>query len=147
MKIKTSLCAGAALGVFALAIAGGAAAQDTTTAWKGAPQWTNDDVQFKVRGRILLDYVYQDVDRAAPLARADHAAVAAVARRGPVGQQRRLDPAGAAGRHVHGRGRRRAVRLGRRGTRARARPRHGRLARADHPAQPVEEKVSRGNAA
>ena len=68
MKIKTSLCAGAALGVFALAIAGGAAAQDTTTAWKGAPQWTNDDVQFKVRGRILLDYVYQDVDRAAPLA-------------------------------------------------------------------------------
>ena len=56
MKIKTSLCAGAALGVFA--IAGAAAAQDTTTAWKGAPQWTNDDVQFKVRGRVLLDTVF-----------------------------------------------------------------------------------------
>lgn len=63
MTIKTSLCAGAALGVFALAIAGGAQAQDTTTAWKGAPQWTNDDVQFKVRGRILLDAVFEDVDR------------------------------------------------------------------------------------
>ena len=61
MKIKTSLCAGAALGVFA--IAGAAAAQDTTTAWKGAPQWTNDDVQFKVRGRVLLDTVFEDVDR------------------------------------------------------------------------------------
>ena len=32
MKINTSLCAGAALGVIALAIAGGAQAQDTTTA-------------------------------------------------------------------------------------------------------------------
>ena len=67
MKIRTSLCAGAALSVFVLA-ASAAQAQDTTVAWKGAPQWTNDDVQFKVRGRILLDYVYQDVDRAAPLA-------------------------------------------------------------------------------
>lgn len=67
MKIKTSLCAGAALGVCMLA-ATAASAQDTTVAWKGAPQWTNDDVQFKVRGRILLDYVYQDVDRTAPLA-------------------------------------------------------------------------------
>lgn len=62
MKIKTSLCAGAALGAFLLG-ASAAQAQDTTVAWKGAPQWTNDDVQFKVRGRILLDYVYQDVKR------------------------------------------------------------------------------------
>ena len=68
MKINTSLCAGAALSVLAFAFAGGAAAQDTSTAWKGAPQWTNDDVQFKVRGRVLLDYVHQDVDRVAPLA-------------------------------------------------------------------------------
>ncbi|HQN52446.1 MAG TPA: porin, partial [Phenylobacterium sp.] len=45
-----------------------ASAQDTTVAWKGAPQWTNDDVQFKVRGRLLIDYVFQDVDRVAPLA-------------------------------------------------------------------------------
>jgi len=62
MTSKTSLCAGMALSVAMLA-AGAASAQDTTTAWKGAPQWTNDDVQFKVRGRILIDYVYQDVDR------------------------------------------------------------------------------------
>jgi phosphate-selective porin OprO/OprP len=64
MNSKTSLCAGAAFGVMlALGAAAGAQAQETTTAWKGAPQWTNDDVQFKVRGRILIDYVYQDVKR------------------------------------------------------------------------------------
>lgn len=62
MTIRTSLCAGAALSVFVLA-AGAAQAQDTTAAWKGAPQWTNDDVQFKVRGRVLLDAVFEDVDR------------------------------------------------------------------------------------
>lgn len=62
MTLKTSLCAGAALGV-SLLVAGAACAQDTTVAWKGAPQWTNDDVQFKVRGRLLVDYVYQDVNR------------------------------------------------------------------------------------
>lgn len=62
MKIRTSLCAGAALSVFVLA-ASAAQAQDTTVAWKGAPQWTNDDVQFKVRGRVLLDAVFEDVDR------------------------------------------------------------------------------------
>jgi phosphate-selective porin OprO/OprP len=67
MTIKTALCAGTALCVSLLA-AGAASAQDTTVAWKGAPQWTNDDVQFKVRGRLLLDYVYQDVKRDAPLA-------------------------------------------------------------------------------
>ncbi len=67
MNIKTALCAGAALCVSALA-ATAASAQDTTVAWKGAPQWTNDDVQFKVRGRLLIDYVFQDVDRVAPLA-------------------------------------------------------------------------------
>ncbi|WP_421933215.1 OprO/OprP family phosphate-selective porin [Phenylobacterium sp.] len=67
MTFKTSLCAGMALSVAMLA-AGAASAQDTTTAWKGAPQWTNDDVQFKVRGRLLIDYVYQDVKRDAPLA-------------------------------------------------------------------------------
>lgn len=67
MTIKTSLCAGAALCVSLLA-AGAASAQDTTVAWKGAPQWTNDDVTFKVRGRLLIDYVFQDVNRQAPLA-------------------------------------------------------------------------------
>lgn len=68
MKTKTSLFGGAGVAMFvALGLCSAAHAQDTTTAWKGAPQWTNDDVQFKVRGRILIDYVYQDVKRDAPL--------------------------------------------------------------------------------
>lgn len=62
MKLNTSLCAGAALGVLLLG-ATAAQAQDTTTAWKGAPQWTNDTLTFKVRGRVYEDYVYQKVDR------------------------------------------------------------------------------------
>lgn len=66
MKNKIALCAGAALCVSMLG-ATAASAQDTTVAWKGSPQWTNDDVQFKVRGRILIDYVYQDVNRISPL--------------------------------------------------------------------------------
>ena len=66
MTFKTSLCAGAALCVSFLA-AGAASAQDTTVAWRGSPQWTNDDVQFKVRGRLLVDYVFQDVNRQSPL--------------------------------------------------------------------------------
>jgi phosphate-selective porin OprO/OprP len=69
MKTQTALLAGAAAGALAaLSLAGAAQAQETATAWKGAPQWTNDDVQFKVRGRILLDYVYQDVNREGALA-------------------------------------------------------------------------------
>ena len=63
MKINTSLCAGAALGVIALAIAGGAQAQETTTAWKGAPLFQNDTLTFKVRGRVYEDFVHQEVDR------------------------------------------------------------------------------------
>lgn len=64
MRIKTSLVSGAALGVMLACGLGVAAhAQDNTTAWKGAPQWSNDDVYFKVRGRILLDAVFQDVKR------------------------------------------------------------------------------------
>ncbi|MDO8380026.1 OprO/OprP family phosphate-selective porin [Phenylobacterium sp.] len=62
MTFKTSLCAGVALSVAMLA-AGAANAQDTTVAWKGAPQWTNDTLTFKVRGRTYFDYIYQDVDR------------------------------------------------------------------------------------
>jgi phosphate-selective porin OprO/OprP len=68
MKLKTSLLGGAALGMsLALGLTASASAQDTTVAWKGAPQWTNDDVQFKVRGRLLIDYVFQDVERVSPL--------------------------------------------------------------------------------
>ncbi len=64
MKTKTSLLSGAGVGVMlALGLGASANAQDTTVAWKGAPQWTNDDVQFKVRGRILLDAVWEDVNR------------------------------------------------------------------------------------
>ena len=64
MRNKTSLVSGAALGVMLACGLGVAAhAQDTTVAWKGAPQWTNDDVYFKVRGRILVDGVFQDVTR------------------------------------------------------------------------------------
>jgi phosphate-selective porin OprO/OprP len=64
MRNKTSLVCGAALGVMLACGLGVAAhAQDNTVAWKGAPQWTNDDVYFKVRGRILLDGVFQDVTR------------------------------------------------------------------------------------
>jgi phosphate-selective porin OprO/OprP len=55
MRNKTSLACG---------LGAAAHAQDNTVAWKGAPQWTNDDVYFKVRGRILLDAVFQDVDKA-----------------------------------------------------------------------------------
>jgi len=67
MRNKTSLVSGAALGVMLACGLGVAAhAQDTTVAWKGAPQWTNDDVYFKVRGRILLDAVFQDVERDGP---------------------------------------------------------------------------------
>ncbi len=67
MRNKTSLVCGAALGVMLACGLGVAAhAQDNTVAWKGAPQWTNDDVYFKVRGRVLLDGVFQDVDRDAP---------------------------------------------------------------------------------
>lgn len=64
MRNKTSLVSGAALGVMLACGLGVAAhAQDNTTAWKGAPQWSNDDVYFKVRGRILVDAVFQDVKR------------------------------------------------------------------------------------
>ena len=56
MKTKTSLRAGAGLGALMTFGAFGAAhAQDTTTAWKGAPQWTNDDVQFKVRENDVFE--------------------------------------------------------------------------------------------
>jgi phosphate-selective porin OprO and OprP len=64
MRNKTSLVCGAALGaMLACGLGVAAHAQDTTTAWKGAPQWTNDDVYFKVRGRVLLDAVFQDIDK------------------------------------------------------------------------------------
>jgi phosphate-selective porin OprO/OprP len=64
MNTKTSLVCGSALGaLMALALASGATAQETTTAWKGAPQFQNDSFTFKVRGRAYIDAVNQDVDR------------------------------------------------------------------------------------
>jgi phosphate-selective porin OprO/OprP len=60
---KTTLLGGAALAVLAaLGAAAPAAAQETAITWKGAPQFQNEDVTFKVRGRIYYDYVFQDVD-------------------------------------------------------------------------------------
>lgn len=64
MTMKTSLVSGAALGALAaLALASGAQAQETKTSWKGAPQFQNDSLTFKVRGRVYMDAVNQDVDR------------------------------------------------------------------------------------
>lgn len=64
MKTKTTLVCGSALGaLMALALASGAQAQETTTAWKGAPQFQNDSLTFKVRGRVYMDLVSQEVDR------------------------------------------------------------------------------------
>jgi phosphate-selective porin OprO/OprP len=67
MSTKTSLVAGSALGVaLALGLGVSAQAQDMSYKWSGAPQFSNDDVMFKFRGRILVDYVGQDVDRDGP---------------------------------------------------------------------------------
>ena len=67
MSIKTSLVAGSALGVaLALGLGVAAQAQDMAYKWSGAPQFSNDDASFKFRGRILVDYVNQDVERAGP---------------------------------------------------------------------------------
>ncbi|HEY8615505.1 OprO/OprP family phosphate-selective porin [Phenylobacterium sp.] len=64
MTTRTSLIGGAAAGVLLVLAAGQAQAQDTTVQWRGAPQWANDSLTFKVRGRVYQDYIYQDVDRA-----------------------------------------------------------------------------------
>lgn len=62
---KSTLLGGVALGAtLFLGVCGSAQAQDLNVGWKGAPEFTNDDAQFKVRGRILLDYVNEDIDRA-----------------------------------------------------------------------------------
>ncbi len=67
MSTKTSLVAGSALGVaLALGLGVAAQAQDMTYKWSGAPQFSNDDVSFKFRGRILVDYVAQDVNKEGP---------------------------------------------------------------------------------
>jgi phosphate-selective porin OprO/OprP len=66
MRIKSILLGGAALSL-ALGLGVSAQAQDLTTKWKGAPEFSNDDVSFKVRGRLLVDAVFQDVDRAGTL--------------------------------------------------------------------------------
>lgn len=64
-----SLLSGAALGlVLSLAAGAPALAQDappaTTITWKGAPEFSWGEFTFKPRGRVYLDYVGQDVDRA-----------------------------------------------------------------------------------
>ncbi len=67
MKTKTSLIGGAAAGIaLAIGAAATAQAQETTITWPGAPRFTNDQNQFKFRGRILVDSVFQDFDRTDP---------------------------------------------------------------------------------
>lgn len=60
---RKTLIAGAAALALTLGFGATAQAQDTATTWKGAPQFQNDSSVFKVRGRILIDAVMQDVDR------------------------------------------------------------------------------------
>src|SRR4051812_40718172 len=64
MKTKTSLIGGGgAGGMLALAMGASAPPPDTTPAREGGPPRSKDDVYFKVRGRLLVDYVYQDIKR------------------------------------------------------------------------------------
>jgi phosphate-selective porin OprO and OprP len=64
MTKKTSLLGGAGLGgLLALSLGASAQAQDTTIQWRGAPQFNNDTLTFKVRGRVYQDFVHQKVDR------------------------------------------------------------------------------------
>ena len=66
IQISRLACGAAAGALMALGMGAAAQAQDTGITWAGAPRFANDDVQFKVRGRILVDAVFQDVDRQAP---------------------------------------------------------------------------------
>ena len=66
--LKGQLVAGAAMSmVLALGLGTAAHAQEMAVKWKGAPEFSNDDVSFKMRGRFLMDAVFQDVDRAGTL--------------------------------------------------------------------------------
>lgn len=46
--------------------AGAAQAQETGITWKGAPQFSNDGLTFKVRGRVYYDVLSQETDFANP---------------------------------------------------------------------------------
>lgn len=65
MTSKKSLLFAAAAAAMMMGAAGVAQAQETTTSWKGAPQFSNDGLTFKVRGRVYQDVIFQDVDREA----------------------------------------------------------------------------------
>jgi len=62
---KIALFTAAAAASLTIMGAGAAQAQDTV-AWKGAPQFANDTLTFKVRGRVYYDVVSQDVNFANP---------------------------------------------------------------------------------
>lgn len=66
---QNSLLAGAALAAVLPLAAGPALAQTapTSSAWKGAPEYSWGDFTIKPRGRVFADYVSQDVDRAVGL--------------------------------------------------------------------------------
>jgi phosphate-selective porin OprO/OprP len=63
--MRSKLFGAASAGVLlALALSATAQAQETSIGWKGAPQFQNDSLTFKVRGRVYTDYVFQEVDGA-----------------------------------------------------------------------------------
>ena len=65
-----TLLAGAALAAALSLTAGPVLAQAAQTAggaWRGAPEFTWGDFTIKPRGRVFVDYVDQDVDRAVGL--------------------------------------------------------------------------------
>lgn len=63
---KTTLLGAACVGVLALTLGATAQAQETSTSWKGAPQFQNDSLTFKVRGRVYYDVISQEQDFANP---------------------------------------------------------------------------------
>lgn len=62
IQISRLACGAAAGALMALGMGATAQAQETTTTWAGAPRFANDSVSFKVRGRVYIDAVFQDVD-------------------------------------------------------------------------------------
>ena len=63
-QMNNQRVAKAVVGVaLALSLGTVAHAQEMAVKWKGAPEFSNDDVSFKVRGRFLMDAVFQDVSR------------------------------------------------------------------------------------
>lgn len=63
MRVNSLLTGVALAAIATLGFGVAAQAQDTKTKWDGAPSFSSGDASFKVRGRLLVDAVFQDVDR------------------------------------------------------------------------------------